>query len=219
MTMPADKLPDIRKIRKLDDPIWNVWEAIATADGIARWFVPNDFQPVLGRGFQAEMEEPQGKTACKVTTIDAPARLAYDVGNDWSWIFDLKEIDGGTELTFTWTGWDANKSTEFGMSHTTLHPQLVNGTDVLIKRLARSVRNHPSTGTSQSSGEIVGKETTLPITGMSCGHCIEKIEKALKELGVKGQVRLGSVTIFDDAHQVSLEAVKEAIEDLGYDIT
>ncbi|MBB6734237.1 heavy-metal-associated domain-containing protein [Cohnella zeiphila] len=62
------------------------------------------------------------------------------------------------------------------------------------------------------------KETTLHIIGMSCGHCIEKIENVLKESGAEGEVKLGRATFRYDENRVSLEEVKAAIEDLGYDI-
>src|SRR5690606_38347078 len=131
-------LPDIRQTRILDVPIQKAWDAIATSDGIAAWFVFNDFEPVLGHAFHAEMEPPQGKTACKVTEIRPPSRLAYDVGKDWNWAFELQERDGRTELTFIWSGWDSNKASEFGMPHATLHSHLVEGSKVLIKKLAKS---------------------------------------------------------------------------------
>ncbi|MBB6734238.1 SRPBCC family protein [Cohnella zeiphila] len=150
---PTTPLPDICKTRTLDDPIQKVWEAIATKDGIALWFVPNDFLPRQGHEFHVEMDEPQGRTACKVTTILPPARLAYRVGEDWTWSFELKELDGRTELTFRWSGWDPNKATPFGMPYPTLHAHLVDGTNVLIKRLTRSIRKLPASTPSETGEE------------------------------------------------------------------
>ncbi|WP_028610002.1 SRPBCC family protein [Paenibacillus harenae] len=134
-------LPDICKVRILDDPIDKVWKVISTSEGIALWFYPtNYFQPVLGCEFFAEMELPQGRTACKVTQVDPPYNLSYELGNDWSWSFKLKDLQGRTELTFVWSGWNEKKRTEFGMPHTKLHPQLMSGTNVLMKALSRSIK-------------------------------------------------------------------------------
>jgi uncharacterized protein YndB with AHSA1/START domain/copper chaperone CopZ len=213
------KLPDIRKTRVLDEPIQRVWDVIATPEGIALWFVPNDFKPVKGHEFHVEMDAPQGKTACQVTSIDPHVRLAYDVGQDWNWTFELNDLGERTELTFIWSGWDRNKATDFGISHTTLHNQLTEGTNVLIKRLARSVRNlNPKVKPSKIVERDGMKEETFQIIGMSCGHCIEKIEKVLERFGISGQVKIGSVTFKYDENRLSKDELKDAIEDSGYDI-
>ena len=64
------------------------------------------------------------------------------------------------------------------------------------------------------------KQATLKVNGMSCQHCVNSIEKALKEIGATGQVDLkgNSVMVEYDESKLSLEAVKEAIEEQGYDV-
>lgn len=37
-------LPDITKNIILEAPIQKVWETVSTSEGIAKWFMPNDFQ-------------------------------------------------------------------------------------------------------------------------------------------------------------------------------
>ena len=61
---------------------------------------------------------------------------------------------------------------------------------------------------------------TLKVEGMSCQHCVISIQGALKDIGVKGQVDLKSntVDVSYDENQVTIEAVKEAIEEQGYDV-
>ncbi|WP_257350651.1 SRPBCC family protein [Pseudalkalibacillus decolorationis] len=140
MNTNQSKLPDIRKTRVLDNPIYKVWKAVTTSEGIALWFVANDFQLLEGHEFHMDMHKPQGMTTCKLMLVDTPKRLTYDLGSDWSWTFELVDLGDQTELTFIWSGWDANKSTEFGMSHTTIHSQLLQGTNVLMKSLARSIK-------------------------------------------------------------------------------
>lgn len=62
----------------------------------------------------------------------------------------------------------------------------------------------------------------INVEGMSCSHCENAVKKAVGELnGVKGvDVSLNSktVTVEYDADTVSLESIKEAIEDQGYDV-
>lgn len=65
-------------------------------------------------------------------------------------------------------------------------------------------------------------EKTLKVNGMSCGHCKMSVEKALNELdGVKSvvvNVDTKSAAVQFDSAKVSLEKIKEAIEDLGYEV-
>lgn len=64
--------------------------------------------------------------------------------------------------------------------------------------------------------------TTLQVKGMSCGHCKMAVENALKELdGVtQAEVNLeaGKVNVTFDDSKVTVDAMKEAIEDQGYDV-
>ncbi|WP_028987956.1 cation transporter [Thermicanus aegyptius] len=64
------------------------------------------------------------------------------------------------------------------------------------------------------------QKVTLKVEGMSCGHCVNAVENALKQVGAKGSVDLanGTVTIEYDENKVSLEKLKQAIEDQGYDV-
>jgi copper chaperone len=61
---------------------------------------------------------------------------------------------------------------------------------------------------------------TIKVEGMSCGHCVSSVEGAVKKLGATGHVDLnaGSVTVDFDESKVSLDAIKAAIEDQGYDV-
>ena len=64
--------------------------------------------------------------------------------------------------------------------------------------------------------------TTLDVTGMTCGHCKMSVEGALEQLeGVsKVEVNLntGEVEVTYDESKVSLDKMKEAVEDQGYDV-
>jgi len=64
------------------------------------------------------------------------------------------------------------------------------------------------------------KNETLRVAGMSCSHCVNTIEGALKEIGVTGKVDLSSNTVHVeyDETKVTLEAIKDTIEDQGYDV-
>ena len=65
-------------------------------------------------------------------------------------------------------------------------------------------------------------EQTLNVQGMTCGHCKMSVENALNNLeGVQtAEVNLdaGNVAVTYDEAKVNQEAMKEAIEDQGYDV-
>ncbi len=71
---------------------------------------------------------------------------------------------------------------------------------------------------------MFGKEKiikTLNIEGMSCMHCVKKVENALKEVkGVKS-VKVGledKKAIVTLKENVDFELLKKAVEDAGYEV-
>jgi copper chaperone len=65
-------------------------------------------------------------------------------------------------------------------------------------------------------------EKTLNVQGMSCGHCKMSVENALNNLnGVSEAVvklEAGKVDVSFDESKVNVEAMKDAIEEQGYDV-
>ncbi len=63
-------------------------------------------------------------------------------------------------------------------------------------------------------------QTTLKVEGMSCNHCVKSVEGALQNIGAKGKVDLAAktVTVEYDASKLDEAALKNAIEDQGYDV-
>jgi len=66
------------------------------------------------------------------------------------------------------------------------------------------------------------KTITLNVEGMSCSHCVKAVTQAVTALegvsGVKVDLEGKTATVDYDADQVSLESIKEAIEEEGYDV-
>ena len=60
----------------------------------------------------------------------------------------------------------------------------------------------------------------LTITGMSCGHCVSAVDKALKRMeGVEvEQVAIGSATVSYDPATTSTDRITKAIENAGYPV-
>lgn len=62
------------------------------------------------------------------------------------------------------------------------------------------------------------EQMTLKIDGMSCGHCVARVEKTLKKLdGVNvGRVEIGSAEITYDPSRTPFARIREALDDAGY---
>ena len=60
--------------------------------------------------------------------------------------------------------------------------------------------------------------TTLAIDGMTCGHCLRSVDRALRALpGVTiDHLKVGSATISYDDPSMTRERIAQAIEDAGY---
>lgn len=132
-------LPDIRQTLVLNAPIAKVWAAVATSDGIAAWFMPNNFQPEVGFEFQLN-SGPFGMSPCRVTELDPPHRLSFTWGKDWTLTFELREQDGDrTEFTLIHAGWDESKVTEFGQTHAMVRERMGQGWVGIVQALAKHV--------------------------------------------------------------------------------
>lgn len=104
----TNQVQDIQQKVVIDAPIHKVWEYVASADGIASWFMPNDFQPIIG--YEFHLQSPFGPSPCKVIEINEPNKLSFtwDV-EGWVVHFILKEIDEQTEFTLIHGGWKSNE--------------------------------------------------------------------------------------------------------------
>lgn len=59
------------------------------------------------------------------------------------------------------------------------------------------------------------------IEGMSCGHCVNHAKEALSELNGVTEVEVsleGKYAIVEASQEVTDQAIKEAIEEVGYEV-
>jgi len=66
------------------------------------------------------------------------------------------------------------------------------------------------------------EKVTLHVQGMSCNHCIKAIEGSVGELkgisNVKVHLDNGTVDVEYNANEVTLDTIKETIDDQGYGV-
>lgn len=107
-----NKLPDIVRTIIMDAGIEKVWKAISTSDGLAAWFMPNNFQPIIDYEFTFKSQPQRGWDGivhCKVKELQPPNKLGFTwSGNNLEQYvtFELKALsDGRTEFTLVHSGW------------------------------------------------------------------------------------------------------------------
>ena len=65
------------------------------------------------------------------------------------------------------------------------------------------------------------KETKLIVNGMMCGGCENRVKNAIKNIegveNVAADHNTGKVIVISD-NEVSEEIIKEALEDIGYEV-
>ncbi len=134
----ANAVPDIRQTQVFNAPVSKVWDAVATAEGIAAWFMPNNFKPEPGYEFEMD-SGPFGKSQCKVLEVVPHSLVKFQWGKDWTVTFELKETEGKTAFTLIHSGWDADKVTEFGQSHREVRERMNQGWVGLVQKLGEQV--------------------------------------------------------------------------------
>ncbi|SES40295.1 SRPBCC domain-containing protein [Psychrobacillus sp. OK032] len=97
-------LQDITQTIILNAPIQKVWDTVTTSEGIASWFMPNDFKREVGHEFH--IQSPFGPSPCKVTEVIPPNKLSF-IWDTEGWVvsFILKEFGDQTEFTLIHGGW------------------------------------------------------------------------------------------------------------------
>jgi len=97
-------LQDITKTIIFDAPIGRVWKVVSTSDGIAEWFIPNDFEATVG--YEFHLQSPFGPSPCKVLEIEEPTKVVFSWDTDgWIVSFHLKDLGEKTEFTLIHSGW------------------------------------------------------------------------------------------------------------------
>ncbi len=66
------------------------------------------------------------------------------------------------------------------------------------------------------------EKVTLNVEGMSCGHCVKAVESSVGGLNgvasVKVDLENKKVDVEFNQEEVTLDAIKETIDDQGYDV-
>lgn len=66
------------------------------------------------------------------------------------------------------------------------------------------------------------EKITLNVQGMSCGHCVKAVEGSVGSLSgvssVKVDLKAAKVDVEFNPQEVSLDKIKETIDDQGYDV-
>lgn len=63
-------------------------------------------------------------------------------------------------------------------------------------------------------------QAILKVAGMTCEHCADSVQGALRNIGAEGHVNLEGQTVVVqyDESRVSMNTIKDAIEEQGYKV-
>jgi copper chaperone len=71
-------------------------------------------------------------------------------------------------------------------------------------------------------GDNIMTTITLNVKGMSCGHCVKAVEGSVGALEgvneVKVNLEAAQVAVQYNDEKISLDQIKETIDDQGYDV-
>ena len=66
------------------------------------------------------------------------------------------------------------------------------------------------------------EKTEIKISGMSCGHCVARVEKSLKDVDgvkdVKVDLKTGKASVKYDPKKVEPSKLEDAVKEAGYDV-
>lgn len=66
------------------------------------------------------------------------------------------------------------------------------------------------------------ENVNLKVTGMSCGHCVKAIEGSVGKLAgvahVKVDLQGAQVSVQYNENEVTIDRIKDTIDDQGYDV-
>jgi len=69
---------------------------------------------------------------------------------------------------------------------------------------------------------LLMEKATLIVQGMSCNHCVKAVEGSVGALNgvavVKVNLKAATVDVEYNQHKISLDQIKETIDDQGYDV-
>lgn len=99
-----ETLADIKQTVVSEAPVQKVWDTVSTSEGMATWFMPNDFKAEVGHPFH--LQSPFGPSPCKVLEVEEQHKISFSWDTDgWVVTFLLKDLGGKTEFTVIHGGW------------------------------------------------------------------------------------------------------------------
>lgn len=136
-----EMLQDIKKTITFEAPIQKVWNQVSTAKGIESWFMPNDFEPIVGHEFH--IQSPFGPSPCKVLEVNEPNKITFSWDTEgWFVSFSLKDLgDNKTEFTLIHGGWKVDEAviSKANEKSSVIRDRMDNGWTGIVHNLKKAV--------------------------------------------------------------------------------
>jgi uncharacterized protein YndB with AHSA1/START domain/HEAT repeat protein len=176
-------------------PVERVWRALTDSRALAKWLMPNDFEPRLGHKF-CFVGEPQGVgrevIECEVIELERPCRLGY------TW----RDQSGRSPSIVTWTLMPVAEGTCLRLEHRESDTAVAGdweGPLVELETLLGDIQRAVASGSSEDATLEVGRE---------------QLQYAVELLGLgwkARRVRAAASHILVSAGQAGMDAVIEGL--------
>lgn len=108
-------------------PPSEVWRALTDPEALAKWLLPNDFQPTLGHKFEFRSQDGKHRIACEVLEVEEGKRLSFTWENKGENQAENKgenKEDGGADEPLAVVSWtlqpDDDGGTRLSLEHRVL---------------------------------------------------------------------------------------------------
>jgi uncharacterized protein YndB with AHSA1/START domain len=105
--------------KELAHPLEKVWRALTQGPLIKEWLMDNDFEPVVGHGFNfrsTPMPNWDGKIDCQVLAVEPNKRLSYSwnaLGLESVVVWTLSATSGGTLVRMEQSGFRSDQEAAY----------------------------------------------------------------------------------------------------------